>query len=276
MLTSACVCIAHGQNDPAYHMAGHAESSSHGIMQLSGTLFVSNFRLLFITCDESGDFLCDVQHESVPLLTVSSVRSYAAGELASNPKKSAHSARETAGARTILQIRTKQLRSLRYAFLSDTDSLCSCILNLIECVIANPQQYSLALYAKPERAVSWEEWSYDARKEYARMGVDVSGGTSSSGWRLSAVNRSYNLCTSYPAWLAVPASVDDATLSDASQFRSRGRIPVLSWRCAVTGVCLARAAQPKSGTTKRRSRADEELLVAIFEAGACSTSASIQ
>ena len=66
----------------------------------------------------------------------------------------------------------------------------------------------------------------------------------------------------------MPATVADATLRDAAQFRSRGRIPVLSWRCAATGVCLARAAQPKSGTTKRRSRADEDLVAAIFEAGA--------
>ena len=45
-------------------------------------------------------------------------------------------------------------------------------------------------------------------------------------WRISETNSDYSMCETYPTILGVPASVNDETLVLASQFRSKGRMPV--------------------------------------------------
>ena len=47
--------------------------------------------------------------------------------------------------------------------------------------------------------------------------------------------------------LCVPNSMSDAQLRGAVQYRSRGRIPALSWRHPMNGAPLCRASQPMSG-----------------------------
>ena len=82
-------------------------------------------------------------------------------------------------------------------------------------------------------------------------------------WRASHANRAHALCSSYPALLLVPSSVDDATLRAASGFRSRGRVPALTWRHPQNGAALCRSAQPLTGLGERRSPADESIIAAI-------------
>lgn len=48
-------------------------------------------------------------------------------------------------------------------------------------------------------------------------------------WRISKINDNYEICDSYPPVLAVPAQATDEELKAVAAFRSRGRLPVLSW-----------------------------------------------
>lgn len=48
-------------------------------------------------------------------------------------------------------------------------------------------------------------------------------------WRLSEVNKNFNVCPSYPSLVAVPREMDDDTLRKAAAFRHGGRFPVLSY-----------------------------------------------
>jgi len=66
---------------------------------------------------------------------------------------------------------------------------------------------------------------YNARAEYERMGV----GTKATQWRIATVNQDYSLCDTYPSTIAVPAECTDEMLLAAAKFRSRGRIPILSY-----------------------------------------------
>lgn len=45
-------------------------------------------------------------------------------------------------------------------------------------------------------------------------------------WRVSEANKDYGMCETYPTLLGVPAAVSDEGLIQASQFRSKGRLPV--------------------------------------------------
>ena len=48
-------------------------------------------------------------------------------------------------------------------------------------------------------------------------------------WRITKINENYEICDSYPSIIAVPAQATDEELRAVSAFRSRGRLPVLSW-----------------------------------------------
>eukprot|EP01012_Entosiphon_sulcatum_P014936 TRINITY_DN19966_c0_g1_i1.p1 TRINITY_DN19966_c0_g1~~TRINITY_DN19966_c0_g1_i1.p1 ORF type:complete len:937 (-),score=103.03 TRINITY_DN19966_c0_g1_i1:3-2813(-) len=77
-----------------------------------------------------------------------------------------------------------------------------------------------------------------------------------------AANPGYSL----PPYIIVPSAVDDATVRDAMLFRSRGRIPSISWIHPTTGAVLGRSSMPRTGLLRNSSVSDERLLQTfIFE-----------
>jgi hypothetical protein len=74
-----------------------------------------------------------------------------------------------------------------------------------------------------EPAVGWE--SYNPRAEFARQGV----GSRTKTWRFTDINRDYTFSPTYPSKLVVPARISDAHLTYAAKYRSKARIPALSY-----------------------------------------------
>ncbi|KAM9989230.1 hypothetical protein ACTFIY_005258 [Dictyostelium cf. discoideum] len=112
---------------------------------------------------------------------------------------------------------------------------------------------------------------YSARDEYARMGVP------SPDWRVSDANYNYFICDSYPGLMGVPESITDEQLKSVAQFRSKGRIPVLSYRHWSNKCSITRCSQPMVGIGGNRSTEDENLLNSIrmtSTAGSGSSSSS--
>ncbi|KAL7690342.1 putative FYVE zinc finger, protein-tyrosine phosphatase, catalytic, Zinc finger, FYVE/PHD-type [Plasmopara halstedii] len=100
---------------------------------------------------------------------------------------------------------------------------------------------------------------YNAVEDFKRMGIS----SSTNRWRLSYANDQYELCPTYPSILAVPSSVSDSLLAVASKFRSKGRIPVLSWRDRHTGAVICRSSQPLVGLGQKQCDKDVFLIQAI-------------
>mmetsp|Transcript_21977 Transcript_21977/g.47954 ORF Transcript_21977/g.47954 Transcript_21977/m.47954 type:complete len:811 (-) Transcript_21977:32-2464(-) len=86
-------------------------------------------------------------------------------------------------------------------------------------------------------------------------------------WRVSQANKSFALCSSYPRYIIVPASVTDTELFEVADFRSRRRIPAFSWQDPLTHLAICRSSQPKVGMLRGRSAADERLIQSIAKAG---------
>mmetsp|Transcript_6805 Transcript_6805/g.10429 ORF Transcript_6805/g.10429 Transcript_6805/m.10429 type:complete len:538 (+) Transcript_6805:389-2002(+) len=86
-----------------------------------------------------------------------------------------------------------------------------------------------------------------------------------SGWRVSFLNADYSQCSSYPNKLIVPQDIDDTMLPAVFKYRSKGRIPVLSYHHNNTAT-ITRCSQPMVGITGTTCHADEELLEAIRRA----------
>ncbi|KAF9895377.1 hypothetical protein FE257_000282 [Aspergillus nanangensis] len=111
----------------------------------------------------------------------------------------------------------------------------------------------------PEREFNgWE--LYDPQKEWARQGVDCD----SHGWRVSRINSNYEFSPTYPAVFPVPSSISDNTLNYAGKYRSRARVPVLTYLHPVNNCSITRSSQPLVGVRQNRSIQDEKLLAAIF------------
>lgn len=68
----------------------------------------------------------------------------------------------------------------------------------------------------------------------------------------------------YPALLAVPSAISDNTLNYAGRYRSRVRLPVLTYLHPVNNCSITRSSQPLVGVRGNRSIQDEKLLLAIF------------
>eukprot|EP00854_Cymbomonas_tetramitiformis_P006071 gene6071-7293_t len=90
----------------------------------------------------------------------------------------------------------------------------------------------------------------------------------SAPWRCSVANTSYNLCATYPSALLVPKAVSDEVLQRAAAFRSRGRVPALTFWDKETKGVLCRCSQPMSGILQRQSDDDKMLVDAISASAA--------
>ncbi|GMH56117.1 hypothetical protein TrLO_g7690 [Triparma laevis f. longispina] len=107
-----------------------------------------------------------------------------------------------------------------------------------------------------------EGWKvYDIEAEYKRLGVP------DDKWRISKVNSEFGVCPTYPNVWAVPSTVTDKQLEKAAKHRSKGRLPVLTWRHPTTKATITRCSQPMVGLSMKRNGEDENLLTQI---NACS------
>jgi myotubularin-related protein 6/7/8 len=74
-----------------------------------------------------------------------------------------------------------------------------------------------------QHSTGWN--TYNPRTEFARQGV----GSRSRAWRFSDINKDYTYSPTYPAKLVVPSRISDSVLTYAGKYRSKGRIPVLTY-----------------------------------------------
>lgn len=77
-------------------------------------------------------------------------------------------------------------------------------------------------------------------------------------WRITNVNKNYDVCQTYSAVLIVPKSITDEQIIQSAGFRELGRFPLLSYKHS-NGAVLMKSAQPSALSTKR-CRSDEALL----------------
>lgn len=79
-------------------------------------------------------------------------------------------------------------------------------------------------------------------REFKRMGFDID-----SKWRISDINKDFQLCNSYPRFLIVPSSFSDEDLESVAKFRYFRRIPTAVWRHSKNGCFIVRSSQPTVG-----------------------------
>ncbi|XP_011313448.1 myotubularin-related protein 6 isoform X1 [Fopius arisanus] len=100
-------------------------------------------------------------------------------------------------------------------------------------------------------------WSlFDIQSEYQRQGLP------NSEWALSYLNSNYELCDTYPRYIYVPSTCTNSILSGSAKFRSKGRLPVLTYLHS-NKAAICRCSQPLSGLNARCPE-DEQMLYHIL------------
>jgi hypothetical protein len=216
-------------------------------LSMVGDVHITNYRLVFSSYSE--DTMSDY-HIDVPLTTISRV------EKTGDKSKPG------------LKVDCKDFRTLRFSFeRSGKDNRRQMRRLLEDCLYPNFKQlFALAFKsstpADPQRMDGWT--IFDLRKELLRLGVGT--GEKGNRWRISTLNETYAFSKTYPSLIAVPASVSDEDLIPVFKYRSKGRLPALSWLNSKTGASITRCSQPLSGMTKKTSLDDANLINAIKEA----------
>lgn len=138
----------------------------------------------------------------------------------------------------------------------DTIRSCTCKLGSLEKLLA----FS---YISVPRERGLDGWNiYDPRKEFARQGISQK--STAKGWRITEINKDYTYSPTYPAVMVVPASISDNVLNYAKTYRSRARIPALTYLHPINNASITRCSQPMVGVRGNRSAQDEKLVAAIW------------
>ncbi len=94
---------------------------------------------------------------------------------------------------------------------------------------------------------------YDTVAEFKRQGAL----DEPFKWRLFL--NGYSMVPTYPHTLIIPSKFTDEMLADVAKFRSKARVPAVTWYHKRTGGVMARASQPLVGLAGGRCAADEYL-----------------
>ncbi|CCE64795.1 hypothetical protein TPHA_0I02940 [Tetrapisispora phaffii CBS 4417] len=159
--------------------------------------------------------------------------------------------------------------SIDFLFEEDAKNVYDTLLKLT--VLDDISQLYAFIYKPNKTELQYNSWDiYDEVSEFSRQGLDLE--SESCPWRISSINCDYDFSKTYPDKIIVPRNVSDSTLKYASKYRSKERIPVLSYFYKKNKCSIIRAAQPLPGLTKQRSIQDETLVLSSFNCSHLNTS----
>ncbi|XP_022908297.1 phosphatidylinositol-3,5-bisphosphate 3-phosphatase MTMR2 [Onthophagus taurus] len=209
-----------------------------------GVLTVTNYKLYFRSTDKDLNTIIDV-----PLGVVSRIEKV--GGLSSRGENAYG-----------IEVFCKDMRNLRFAHKQENHSRRDMFERLQQ--FAFPLSNKLKLFAFEYSEMFPENgWAvYEPIAELKRMGIN------NDMWKITKINDNYEICDSYPAVLAVPAQVTDEEIKNVANFRSRGRVPVLSWIHSESQATITRCSQPLVGVSGKKCRDDEKFISLIIDANA--------
>ncbi|KAJ7970528.1 Phosphatidylinositol-3-phosphatase myotubularin-1 [Quillaja saponaria] len=231
----------------------------------AGTLIVTNFRLLFLSEGTRNV----VALGTIPLATIEKFNKIAV-KIQSATRQS-----EKTPTRRLLQVIGKDMRIVVFGFRPRTKQRRAIFDALLRCMKPASVWDLYAFISGPSKFNNTNPKVRLLDEYFRLLGKDsnraslsaVESGSftlSNDLWRISNVNSDYTMCQSYPFALIVPKGISDVEVLQASSFRARCRLPVVTWCHPDTGAVLARSSQPLVGLMMNmRSNTDEKLVAAL-------------
>lgn len=100
---------------------------------------------------------------------------------------------------------------------------------------------------------------YNFHTEFTRLDI-----LSNPTWRVTELNVTYEYAPTYPRFIVVPRNISDDDLRAVGNFRSKARVPAMSWAMPNKGPTLWRCSQPRVGLGDNRCAEDEKMLRSIM------------
>lgn len=197
-----------------------------------GTLYLTATHLIFVNSDRSKEvWIVHTHISSVEKLSIS-----------------------TAGSPIVIKCKTFQV----FTFMVNDERQCHDLYTSL-LKLSKPVRVD-ELYAfsyNPRGTIKQEEgWDmFDLSMEFMRMGLPT------KYWATTDINQNFKLCDTYPQVLCVPIAAKKDLLQGSAAFRSKGRLPVLSYLHS-NGATISRCSQPLSGLNSRST--DDEMYVKII------------
>lgn len=162
-------------------------------------------------------------------------------------------------------ITTKDNRLIKLKLESDKSTLHHSLLLRAFPKKSNNEFYIFAQeYAKAEKYknIKIDGWSiYNIDEEFKRQNLDRERFT------ISDLNKNFNLCQTYPEKLVFPSNYPNEKIIEASNFRTKNRLPAVSYYNKEYKTALLRSSQTKSGLMFNRSESDEKYLECFRKEG---------
>ena len=163
-----------------------------------------------------------------------------------------------------LELHTKDFRFLR--FISENLALLQQLNDNIQKLAFPPKLNTLFCYQFRYESPcnGWDV--YNAHQEFERMGVVIGGEgdtpfTYVDNWKEGTGQPP--MCLSYPQFIVVPRAMGKDEVLASANFRTKNRLPALSYYHKLTKTSIWRSSQNMSGYTQNRSVEDEKLLFMI-------------
>ncbi|KAL9419210.1 hypothetical protein AB3S75_037045 [Citrus x aurantiifolia] len=231
----------------------------------AGTLIVTNFRILFLSEGTRNIIALG----TIPLAAIEKLNKMAV-KIQSTPRQT-----DKNPSRRLLQVIGKDMRIVVFGFRPKTKQRRAVYDALVKCATPARIWDIYAFSSGPSKCVNTNPKVRLLNEYFRLLGKSSSSATmdmieegsftlSNELWRISDINSTYTMCQSYPFALIVPECIIDQELRQASSFRARYRLPVISWCHSGTGAVLARSSQPLVGLMMNmRSNADEKLVASL-------------
>jgi hypothetical protein len=97
-------------------------------------------------------------------------------------------------------------------------------------------------------------------------------GVPNEAWKVSTLNSDYSLSPTYPKIIAYPSLFDEKNLEELATFRTKNRLPALSWVHPKVKSGLVRCSQPKRGMKGLTNEVDKHYIRILSTIGASATS----
>jgi hypothetical protein len=163
-----------------------------------------------------------------------------------------------------MQLQCKDCRSCALSFSSENSSpkidskwMQALVARLRKLCFAGVEKAFAFVYRLELPNADMDGWSlFDPSREFERQGLNFGAGSS---WQL--FGDGYQISSTYPMKYVMPCAAQFSLrdLAATAAFRSRARVPAVTWVCS-TGAVLVRSSQPNVGFTGKRCEADEKLL----------------
>ncbi|XP_033140855.1 phosphatidylinositol-3-phosphatase myotubularin-2 isoform X2 [Brassica rapa] len=229
----------------------------------AGTLLLTNFRILFLR---------EGTRDPLPLGTIPlvAIEKFNKTKVQSNRHQSTKNP-----PKRLLQVTGKDMRIIVYGFPPGTKQRRSLVDALLRCSNLERVWDLYAFTCGPSKFGNKNPKERLLNEYFRLLGKgslrasmnmikDGSFSVSNDCWRITDLNSNYNLCPTYPFALMVPKSISDEELTQASTFRAKSRLPVISWCHPGTGAVIARSSQPLVGLMMNMRSNFDEKLVASF------------